>query len=406
MTRFFTTAPLLLCCLAIAAPPVFAQELTAADSVPAEPSTVENGRGPGVKEKAERWAKQHQIVGRINGDVDGWYPRLGGITRGGGFALGPGYRAHLRDTGIRADLSAGFSTKSYKAVDARMRWLQARDGRAELWTDYRFEDFPQEDFFGRGLTSSPATRTSYDYGSQDVSVRGIVRPVEPWRVGVIIGLMRPDISPGSDRNYRSIEQVFTDVDAPGLAAQPTFLHSTFFTSIDSRDVPGNPHSGGFYQAAFGIWNDRTLEQYDFRRFDAQARHYVPITSGKRHVVSGHVGVSYVNNAPGKRVPFYFLPYVGGRDTVRSFPEFRFKDENALWMNVEYKWTFIEYLSAVAFLDAGEVRVDWEDINPRGLKKGYGLGVQVHTKKVTLAQLNVGTGGGESWQVFFNLGMGF
>lgn len=386
----------------LALPQASAQELAAA---PEPRATVETGGGPGFKERAERWAKKYQIVGRLNGDVDGWYPRLGGITRGSGFALGPGYRTHLPG-GIRADLSAGFSTKSYKAVDARVRWLQAREGRFELWTDYRFEDFPQEDFFGRSLASSPATRTSYDFGSQDLTARGVVRPFTPWRIGVAIGLMRPDIAPGSDRNYPSIEQVFSDTDAPGLAAQPTFLHTTLYTTIDSRDQPGNPHSGGFYQAAFGIWNDRTLEQYDFRRFDTQAVHYVPITSSRTHVISGRVGISYVNNAPGERVPFYFLPYVGGRDTVRSFPEFRFKDENAFWMNLEYKWTFIEYLSAVVFADGGEVRVNWEDIDPRGLKKGYGLGLHVHTKKVTLAKLHVGTGGGESWQVFFNLGTTF
>src|SRR5687767_11082678 len=45
--------------------------------------------------KAKNWAEEIQLVERLNGDVDGWYPRLGGMTRGGGFAIGPGYRTHF-----------------------------------------------------------------------------------------------------------------------------------------------------------------------------------------------------------------------------------------------------------------------------------------------------------------------
>src|SRR5215218_1980356 len=50
---------------------------------------------PGFVDKTKSWADDHQLVERLNGDVDGWYPRLGGMTRGGGFAVGPGYRKHL-----------------------------------------------------------------------------------------------------------------------------------------------------------------------------------------------------------------------------------------------------------------------------------------------------------------------
>ena len=35
-------------------------------------------------------ADRTQIMERLSGDIDGWYPRLGGMTRGSGFALGPG----------------------------------------------------------------------------------------------------------------------------------------------------------------------------------------------------------------------------------------------------------------------------------------------------------------------------
>src|SRR5688572_26375381 len=93
--------------------------------------------GDGFVDKAKGWADKHQIIERLNGDVDGWYPRLGGMTRGGGFALGPGYRFHAGD--VLVDLSAGVSLKAYKAVDAKVRWVQAYNERVEFWTNYRYE---------------------------------------------------------------------------------------------------------------------------------------------------------------------------------------------------------------------------------------------------------------------------
>ena len=360
--------------------------------------------GDGFVDKAKGWAEKHQIIERLNGDVDGWYPRLGGMTRGGGFALGPGYRFHAGD--VLVDLSAGISLKAYKAVDAKVRWFQAAGERVELWTNYRYEDFPQEDFFGMGFDSTEAARTSYGFKSHDFTAHGFVKPAAWLRTGTTIGYLKPSIGAGRDKNFPTIEAVFTDLDAPGLAAQPDFFHTTLFADVDYRDQRGNPRSGGFYHASYGIWNDQSFDEYDFRRFDLNLRQYVPLVASKSHVVSGSFGVSYVNNETGQRVPFYFLPYVGGVDTIRSFREFRFKDENAMWLSAEYDWAPIKWVSLAAFVDAGKVAHDWEDVGFEGMKKGYGFGFRVHSRKQTFARFDVATGGGEGWQTFLKLGAGF
>lgn len=362
--------------------------------------------GRGFVEKAKRWAEETQIVERLSGEVDGWYPRLGGMTRGSGFAIGPGYRTHVFDEQILVNVSAGISTKGYKAADANVRWLQALDDRFELWTDFRYEDFSQEDFFGLGFASSELTRTSYDFDSAEFTVRGLMKPVAWARVGASLGYMRPDIGPGTDERLPSIEQLFTDLEAPGLADQPDFMHTTLFGEVDYRDAPGNPRNGGFYRASFGLWNDRTLQQFAFKRFDMLLMQHLPLMADKRHVLTGRLGTSYVNNETGDHVPFYFLAYVGGVDTIRSYREFRFKDENALWMSAEYRFIPIKWISLAAFADAGEVTPDWHNIDFRGLKKGYGVGFRVHSRTQTLARIDFGTGGGEGWQIFLKLGPSF
>lgn len=378
-----------------------AQDAPPQEVAAATPTPQDEG---GFVDKAKRWADEHRLLERLNGDVDGWYPRLGGMTRGSGFALGPGYRTHFGN--VLLDVSAGLSMKVYKTADVKVRWLQAMNGRAELWTTYRYEDFPQEDFFGTGQSSSKDARTSYDFDSNNLQAIGFFKPA-PWlQLGVSVGYMAPDIGEGSDANYPSIEQVFTDAEAPGLLEQPRYLHTTLFADLDYRDQPGRPRSGGLYHVAIGSWNDRTLERYDFKRFDANFSQYYPFDRDKKHVVLGRLGLSYVNNEPGSRVPFYFLAYVGGVDTIRSFNEFRFKDENALWMTAEYNYTLMKWVSLAAFVDAGKVSANWEDIRFADLRNGYGFGVRVHSNRQTFARVDVAGGGGEGWSMFLKLGPSF
>jgi outer membrane protein assembly factor BamA len=208
---------------------------------------------------------------------------------------------------------------------------------------------------------------------------------------------------GNDPNYPSIQDLFTDADAPGLFTEPEYLHTTIFTEVDYRDNKGNPGSGGFYRLSYGNWNDTSLGAYDFRRFDVNLNQFVPLSSSKKHVVSGRLGVSYTNNDSTSRVPFYFLPYVGGVDTVRSLREFRFKDENAMWLGAEYLFRPITYVGLAAFIDAGKVAHDWEDIDASGMKKGYGFGIRFGTRKQQFGRIEMGFGGGEGKRIFFKLG---
>jgi outer membrane protein assembly factor BamA len=203
----------------------------------------------------------------------------------------------------------------------------------------------------------------------------------------------------------STELVFGDIDAPGLLEQPTFLYKNMFVELDYRDQPGNARSGGLWRATYGAWNDRNLNQFDFGRFDGEAAHFIPIFDKKR-VFAVRAVVSYVNNDPGNRVPFYFLPYIGGSESVRSYREFRYRDENAFFFNIEYRWEAFSGLDMAIFYDKGEVAEDWQDIDFRELKTAYGVGFRFNTFKSVFLRLDIGTGGGEGTRIFFKFGPAF
>jgi hypothetical protein len=355
-------------------------------------------------EKALLYIEEHRIIERLT-IADGWYPRIGGLTTGGGFAGGAGYRKHLFDDQLFLNTSAAISTKAYKEFLAHASYPALWNGRIEVGGNFRWRDFPQEDYFGIGPDSRLETRSNYAIESTDVSGLVALKPL-PWlRVGSEVGLLDPDIGPGTDPRMPSTELVFTDVEAPGLLEQPTFLYKNVFVSVDYRDQPGNARSGGLWRATYGAWNDRNLNQFDFGRFDFEASHFFPIFDKKR-VFAARAVVSYVNNDPGNRVPFYFLPYIGGSDSVRSFREFRFRAENAVFFNIEYRWEAFSGLDMGLFFDAGEVREDWQDIDFQDLKTGYGVGFRFNNYKNVFMRLDIGTGGGEGTRMFLKFSKAF
>ena len=69
---------------------------------------------------------------------------------------------------------------------------------------------------------------------------------------------------------------------------------------------------------------------------------------------GRAGASFVNNNPGQRVPFYVYPYVGGFTTLRSYTEFRFREENSLFLSGEYRLGVHKYVQVLGFVDAAKV----------------------------------------------------
>lgn len=356
---------------------------------------------PGVLKRMRNWEKDVQLLDRMAGNVDGWYPRIGGITRGSGVAGGAGLRTPFGDE-MYLDVSAAVSTKGYSSFDTRVRWLQAFERRVEVWTDLRFEDFTEEDYLGTGMATTDASRTSYDYDSMDARVRFVLRPHRQARISTLVGFVRPDVARGGDSSYPSTEDLFTDAEAPGLFEQPHYVQASVIAEFDTRDTAANTTRGGYYRFSAAQWSDVSLEAYSFHRVDVVLSQYVPITPDKAHVLSGRIGSSFMDSNDGDRVPFYYLAYVGGLDTIRSFREYRFRDTNALWFTGEYKWRPKNFLSVSVFADAGAVSPTWDGFTLKALRPGYGAGIALHGPRLTIIRMDVGTGGGDGWQYFLRL----
>ena len=317
---------------------------------------------------------------------------------GSGIGVGSGYRHDLFGRFARVELEGGISYKNYQLLRADFSLPYLLDDRLELGLEATYHHHPQEDFFGLGPTSLLSDRVSYRFDSREYQGRAVTRPREWLALGVRAGRLEPSIGRGTDTGYPSIEDRFSDFAAPGLAAQPDFTYGDVFAEVDYRDTSGNARDGGRYAIMWRRYDDDGMNRYTFRVFDALLQQFLPIFDKKR--VFAFQARLITASPDDDVVPFYFKPTLGGGNSVRSVRDFRFRDDNVLYFNVEYRWEAFSILDMALFTDWGKVAQDRSDLDLNDLKRAYGIGFRFNTAKAVFLRLDIATGAGEGTRLLF------
>lgn len=324
---------------------------------------------------------------------------------GSGHAFGGGFRHDLFDRSARVELEAGASFRGYQMIRADFALPRLADEHLELGVEGVYRRHPQEDFFGPGLDSLKANRTSYEFEGNEVQGRAVVMPRRWVRLGTRVGHMTTSVGPGTDDRYPTTQELFDDASAPGLNAQPDYMYGDVFAEIDHRDEPGNARDGGYYLIAFRRYSDRTLDRYGFNAVEVLLQHFVPIFDKKR-IFAFQFGLVGTEDSEGQEVPFFMRPTIGGGRTVRSLVDYRFRDTHAMWFNAEYRWEAFGLLDMALFTDLGKVAATYSDLDFSDLKHAYGIGFRFNSPKAVFMRLDIATGAGEGVRYIFKLSKAF
>jgi hypothetical protein len=174
--------------------------------------------------------------------------------------------------------------------------------------------------------------------------------------------------------------------APGLGADPRYLHGYGSAAIDSRDGEGYSRHGTLLSATLHGYHEQNGGLYSFRRVDGHAEQYVPILHGNWVLYFG-LHASTTSTSPGHIVPFFLMPDLGGNE-LRGFVNYRFRDRHSLLATVEYRWYAQEYLDAAIFYDAGKTVPDRSALDFTGLKSSVGAGIRIHGPQTTVLRFDV------------------
>jgi hypothetical protein len=354
---------------------------------------------PSGLEKAMKLAEDRAIAVLAR---EGFHPKLGSLTTGSGFAFGLGFRNSpvFKHYGTLATWGAG-SLKRYWAVEARAVFPEFAEGRmfAEAWAARR--EYPQESFFGIGPDARRADQVNFALRRTLLGAGAGVRPTRFVRVGVNAEYSEPSVGEGKSEAIPSIEELFTDLTAPGLARQPDFLSVSSFVEVDYRQ-PVNARRGGWYRVDFSRYHDRDFDAYSFDRLEIDLRQYLPLFA-ERRVLAGRAFVSTSTAGNGHTVPFYLMPYLGGNDTLRGFREYRFRGPHAMLLQGEYRYEIWSGLDGALFYDAGKVALTRSDVDFRNLETDYGFGFRFNTDNGVVMRFDAGFGSNDGKHFYITFG---
>jgi len=362
-----------------------------AQTVPDEPAT---GNPSGLLPQPYSISKSVALAGQLIGEDElkprsGIYPDLDNMITGAGWiSAGPGYRHSFLGGHGFADGSAAISWRAYLMAQARLEFRDLAAHHLAVGSQVRWHDFTQIDYFGQGSNSLDGDRSQYRLKDTDVVGYGKFAAKRWLGVTGTFGWLRhPSLSRASgpfQGGYPDTLVVFPN--APGIAQQPDFLHGGVSVAADTLDYRHHPMRGGLYRAAFSAYSDRDFGQFSFRRYEAEGLQVLPIKENL-WVLAVHGWGVFSDASSGNTVPFYMLPSLGGKDTLRGYEDYRFHDSNLLLASAESRWALFRDIDVAAFFDAGNVAARAGDLDLR--KTSWGGGIRVHTRTSTLARLDVG-----------------
>jgi hypothetical protein len=291
--------------------------------------------------------------------------------------------------------------------------------RAGFDTYARMRDMPQLEFFGGGINSSRDNLTHFRLRDPIVGTLASVRLHSSVSIGGRAEALWPKVERSRPARLPTLEDRFTEVDAPGLSEQPRFGRYQVFVDITAPAGLGPTlNQGGRYRVSYSMFDDQQFDRFSFRRLDVEARHRFELFGRYRRLtLHGWASTSY--NSIGNDVPFFFQPTLGGigplgsvdedligsdgsTGTLRGFGNFRFRDRNLLLLQAEYRWPLWGPFDVTAFVDAGKVTNRRQELDLSHLKHNYGFSISVMRGTGTLVRMDLGFGGGEGRQLFFTL----
>ncbi len=179
---------------------------------------------------------------------------------------------------------------------------------------------------------------------------------------------------------------------------------------DSRDNATTTTRGGHVEAFLGRAVRNLLSAYDYNRYGADARWFRPWESEPTRVfaIQGRF-----EQLLGGNPPFWTLPRLGGKYSLRAYGDGRYVDRGVSFVNVEQRFTPFEFKSAgvttefqiAPFAGAGTVYEEPSRASTRYVRPVVGTAFRAVAKPQVVGSIDFGVGR-EGLSVFMDINYSF
>ena len=319
-----------------------------------------------------------------------WHTYFASPYSGGGLVLGAGYITFVSPYNT-FDVRGSFTPSGYKLIEAQFLAPRLFRRTAVLSILGGWREATQVGFYGFGEAGqNQDNRADYAFQQPYASATLELRPTRGlflMRGGVEITEWK-QTAPNSE-SVPPVEAVYTPATLPGLGTRPVYLHSQGTIGIDSRFSPGYARRGGFYGVTFQDFTDQD-SHFGFQQLDYEAIQHVPILRDS-WVLSFHGLVHTAYSKTGQQIPFFMMPAVGGGSELRAYSSWRFRDQNTVLLQAEWRVMASRFLDGAVFYDAGKATTHRSDLNLSDLRSDFGFGVRVHGALLTPLRIDLAKG---------------
>jgi len=278
------------------------------------------------------------------------------------------------------DARASYSILGYKRAEVEFIAPRMFNRRAHLSLLGGWREATQVGFYGFGTQTSKDDRTNYKFQQPYGNALFTIYPTR--RVLMLRG--GAEYSQWSqlsgEGTFPSVETKYTPATLPGLGAKVTYLHTQGTVGLDWRTSPGYTRRGGYLGATLHDFNDRDKD-FGFQMVEYEAIEHIPILR-EAWVLALHARVESAIDKGGQQTPFFMTPALGGGSSLRGYSGWRFRDQNSLLLQAEWRIMVNRYLDTAFFYDAGKVTRRTKDLDFDGLKNDFGFGLRFHGPFVT------------------------
>jgi outer membrane protein assembly factor BamA len=138
---------------------------------------------------------------------------------------------------------------------------------------------------------------------------------------------------------------------------------------DTRDQVFFPNHGGFTETRLVFYTQDLGSDFTFTWLQVNARRYWSFSEDQ--VIAAQIYLETTGGTP----PFFELPALGGSNVMRGYFQGRYRDQDYLALQAEYRQYFWWRLGFIAFAGFGDVTRDLTALSIRNLKPTYGVGLR-------------------------------
>ncbi len=327
------------------------------------------------------------------------------------------------DTGSFMGFLALWTDRGYAAYELTFANLRFIKGADDFEIAPRISSFPAEPYYGQGNETDIEHKTYYWWRRNEVNVTFSKYFARVYGADIKLGYkdiqIDSGIEPRTGEGAPSIEKHFgEDAELEGERWGPAVYgmqggnHNYVQVSLfrDMKDARFLPKFGNYQELSALVVSSAFGADYDYLNATLDLRAYwhpgflnpIPwldenvnprrtfltkfIGEDKNRSLAGRVVFQKLFadeiNYKGREmldVPFYDLNYIGSSLSVKGYTSKRFRDHDAVYANIEYRWRWWHFEDMALFYDIGVVMDDllvregWEG----PWHHGYGFSYRIH-----------------------------